>query len=90
MFSKDSAQKISHSDGHTVQVADRTTVEYLENGRRASVEVDFGVSVGVFVQTLRGWDRDGSSEAMSVAERNLTLERIGAGLRAMGCKVELC
>jgi len=47
--------KVKHSDGYLVQVANRQCVEYVEPHRKAMIEVDFGNSVGVYMETLNGW-----------------------------------
>src|SRR5882672_11983209 len=47
--------KVKHSDGYLVQVANRQCVEYVEPHRKAMIEVDFGNSVGVYIETLNSW-----------------------------------
>jgi uncharacterized protein YciU (UPF0263 family) len=90
MFKKINPQKVESSDGYTVQVADRNHVEYLETARKADVEVDFGITVGVYARTLRGWMDGSGLSPIKVSEKALVLKRIVAGLEAMGSKVELC
>lgn len=83
MFRKLAPQKVQHSDGYVVQVADRTHVEYIEGAKRAVVEVEFAPVIGVYRNTLQPCDE-------IETEREVILDRIVAGLQAMGCKVELC
>ncbi len=90
MFNKLGPQKVQHADGYIVQVADRSTVEYLEGNRKAVVEVDFAALTGVYQNSLRGWLGTGIEGEMSLDERVIVLERILAGLKAMGCSVEVC
>src|ERR1700738_3551837 len=47
--------KVKHRDGYLVQVANRQCVEYVEPHRKAMIEVDFGNSVGIYIETLNGW-----------------------------------
>ena len=47
MFAVIKPQKFVHSDGFTIQIADRETVEYIENGTVWQVSVDFGKTVGM-------------------------------------------
>jgi hypothetical protein len=87
MFTKLSPQKVKHSDGYIVQVANRFAVEYLSENITASVSVDFGMDVGVYCNTLRDLKAGG---IISGDEGELVISRIIAGLEAMGCKVERC
>lgn len=89
MFTKLSPQKVRDSLGYIVQVGDRHSVEYIEDARKATVEVDFGGSVSVYGDTLSDWLIAGGRERMEQAERAEILHRIAAGLAAMGSKVEL-
>ncbi len=89
-FNKLSPQKVQNTTaGFIVQVASRAAVEYVEPTRKAVVEVDFSTSVGVFGATLRGWF-GASNSPMTQGERSTVLERIAAGLAAMGMDVDLC
>jgi hypothetical protein len=82
MFRKLAPQKVQHSDGYVVQVADRTHVEYIDGVKRAVVEVEFAPIVGVYRSTLEIFN-----EARTTSD--VVLGRIVAGLEAMGCEVEL-
>jgi hypothetical protein len=84
MFKKLSPQKVQHDSGYIVQVASRTSVEYLDANRKATVDVDFAASIGIYRKTLRGW------LGMNDDDKNEVLNRIVAGLKAMGSDVELC
>lgn len=90
MYRKLAPQKVEHSDGYIVQVADRSSVEYVEGTRRAVIEVEFAELTGVSRDTLRGWFESGADRDMSSEERVTVLERMVTGLEAMGCSVELC
>lgn len=83
MYRKITPQKVQHPDGYIVQVADRSHVEYIEGTNCAVVEVEFSSVTGVYKNTLKVWNE-------SKVEREVILGRIVAGLKAMGCKVELC
>ena len=89
MFTKLSPQKVRHSAGYIVQVGDRHTVEYVEDGREAVVEVEFGACVTVYENTLRCWLVAGHEAPMEQSRRTEVLSRISAGLAAMGSRVEL-
>lgn len=88
MFKKISPQKVQHSDGYTVQVADRYTVEYFDEHCRARIEVDFGESVGVYFRTLLVKDNNGAELNLSLSESDIIFDRIVAGIKAMGSSVE--
>lgn len=89
MFRKVSPQKIQHSDGYVVQVADRYSVEYLDENYRASVNVDFGpANVGVYLHSLVVKGRSGTEVHLCSIECDKVFERIVAGLEAMGSPVE--
>src|ERR1700737_996267 len=76
--------KVKHRDGYLVQVANRQCVEYVEPHRKAMIEVDFGNSVGVYMETLNGWLREAGISPMSATDRERVISGIVAGLEAMG------
>jgi|GraSoi2013_100cm_1033763.scaffolds.fasta_scaffold33899_2 hypothetical protein len=76
--------KVKHSDGYLVQVANRQCVEYVEPHRKAMIEVDFGNSVGVYIETLNGWLSEAGISPMSATDRERVISGIVAGLEAMG------
>jgi len=76
--------KVKHSDGYLVQVANRQGVEYVEPHRKAMIEVDFGNSVGVHIETLNGWLSEAGISPMSATDRERVISGIVAGLEAMG------
>ena len=86
MFMLLAPQRAANPEGFVVQVASRESVEYIEGAERYAVEVDFGQSVGVYVHTLKSV----SGRLLSQDKSNLIISRILDGLRAMGCKTELC
>jgi hypothetical protein len=89
MFRRISPQKVQHSDGYIVQVADRYTVEYLDENYQARIEADFGaMDVGVYLRSLVVKDRSGAEINLSSAECDKIFERIVSGLEAMGSPVE--
>jgi hypothetical protein len=90
MFTKLAPQKVRHSNGYVVQVANRESVEYLEAGRRAVVGVDFAATVGVYAKTLKEWITPEGKMEMTDLDQAEILRRIVAGLEAMGSTVEVC
>jgi len=90
VFKKLGPQKVQHVDGYIVQIADRSTVEYIEGKRLASIEVDFASVTGVYKKTLRGCGSSENADQMGHEEGEVVLQRIIAGIRAMGCNVEVC
>jgi hypothetical protein len=90
MFTRLAPQKVRHSSGYVVQVADRESVEYLESDRRAVVAVDFGTTVGVYANTLSEWITPTGKGQMVTSERAEIVQRIVAGLEAMGSAVQVC
>ena len=90
MFKKITPQKVQHSDGYIVQIADRSSVEYLENNHKAKIEVDFAVLTGVYQDTLSGWIKSsGYEQKMNQTEHDNVLRRIVEGLKFMGCSIEI-
>src|SRR3979411_2730623 len=78
--------KVKHSDGYLVQVANRQCVEYVEPHRKAMIEVDFGNSVGVYIETLNGWLSEAGISPMSATDRERVISGIVAGLDACACR----
>jgi hypothetical protein len=76
--------KVKHSDGYLVQVANRQCVEYVEPHRKVMIEVDFGNSFGVYIETLNGWLSAAGISPMSATDRERVISGIVAGLEAMG------
>src|ERR1700736_6700811 len=74
--------KVKHSDGYLVQVANRQCVEYVEPHRKAMIEVDFGNSVGVYIETLNGWLSESGISRMSATDRERVISGIVVGLEA--------
>jgi hypothetical protein len=74
--------KVKHSDGYLVQVANRQCVEYVEPHRKAMIEVDFGNSVGVDIETLNGWLSESGISRMSATDRERVISGIVVGLEA--------
>ena len=90
MFQIISPQKVQHSDGYIVQVADRYALEYLDKNYQARVEVDFGTNVGVYRDSLHILTMDGGAVQIDTVERETIFRRIISGIEAMGNKVEIC
>jgi hypothetical protein len=90
MFTKLAPQKVRHSSGYVVQVANRESVEYLEAERRAVIGADFGVTVGVYANTLKEWLIPEGKMEMTALDQAEIVRRIVAGLEAMGSTVEVC
>lgn len=88
MFTHLTPQKVRHSLGYVVQVADRTTVEYLDQNQQVLIEADFGSSIGIYEKTLRFFEN--GKETNIDSKRKIILDRIVAGLQAMGSTVEIC
>jgi hypothetical protein len=87
MLTKLTPQKVQSSSGYIVQVADRFFVEYIENEKKAKVEVDFAPVVGIYESSLSTWE-DGSP--LSKKKEKIILNRIAEALKFMGSKVEFC
>jgi hypothetical protein len=55
-FQRVAPRIFENSDGYTVQVGSKTTIEYIEGPRRAIVEVEFGLnSTCIYVNRISGW-----------------------------------
>ena len=91
MFTRLAPQKVKHSDGFVVQIANRHSAEYIESSRRATISVEFGAWVCVYENTLSAWSSDAGGSSMSATDRERVARRIVAGLEAMGGRpVKLC
>jgi len=86
MFASISPQKVKHSSGFIVQVADRCTVEYIDGKRKACITVDFApLGSSIYKDTLTDWQlSDGEIEKMTSDERTHVLRNIGEGMTFMG------
>ena len=89
MFTLLSPQKAKNSEGYIVQVADRHSVEYIGVDRTARVFVDFGETVGLYSATLTITAATGLQSPINSTDQAHIIERIKAGLEAMGSKVEV-
>lgn len=90
MFKKISPQKVKHSNGFTVEVADRHSVEYSDMNYRVRIEADFGpADVGIYFGSLTVIAGNRKGVALSRAEREDLANRIILALREMGSQVEL-
>lgn len=74
MFKKIGAQKVSHSDNFQVQVLDRFNVEYIDATQTATVAVDFGLTVGVYENSLRVRSQSGVELSLGNSERSMIVE----------------
>lgn len=91
MFQRLAPQRVQHSSGFIVQIADRETVEYLDGARSARITVDFADLTGVYEDTLTDWSLpEGHCLKMTDAERPMVLRNIGDGLAFMGVRFEWC
>ena len=88
MFTKITPQKVQHSDGYRVQVADRYAVEYFDDVCHARIDVEFGSSVAVYLRSLIVKNLAGAVINLNLPEIEKILERIITGIEAMGCIVE--
>ncbi len=73
-----------------VQILDRETIEYVDGDTHVTVQVEFGLNVAVYKQTLRKLERGGHGSLFTEDEREWVFGRIVDGLKAMGCAVEIC
>ncbi len=88
-FRRVAPQIFQHSDGYTVQVGSRTTMEYIEGARKAVVEVEFGAgSTCIYEQRIVGWISGYKRTSMTDDEKRTVVERIVAALRFDGGNVE--
>lgn len=91
MFQRLAPQRVKHSSGFVVQIADRETVEYLDGARSARITVDFAELTGVYEDTLTDWSLPaGGGMKMTDAERPVVLKNIGDALAFMGVRFEWC
>jgi hypothetical protein len=77
-------------EGYVVQVVDRYHVAYEHRGRTATVDVDFGPTVGIYSKTLRGWKvEDGHCAGMTSRDKREVVARIVECLQFMGCLTDV-
>ena len=83
-FEKLTTAKVRHRDlGYIVQIAGRFAAEYLEGGRRATIDVEFGgPSVLIYAASLK-WDEDGEPPVEGERAEEI-VDRICRGFEAMG------
>lgn len=79
-----SPQKVVSDRGFTIQVADRYTVEYIENSSRWVIDVDFEVgSTGVYRSTLK------LERGVSATDEDVVFNRVIKALALMGLDCEV-
>jgi len=88
MFTVISPQKVKNSDGYIVQVANRYTVEYSDDDYTVAIEVDFGVTLGLYKNTLVASNKSNFEVTLNQVQYQKILDRIVKGLEAMGSQVE--
>ena len=60
VFRRVSPQVFENTDGYTVQVGSRTTMEYLEGARKTIVEVEFVIGrTRIYADRVTGWGNYG-------------------------------
>ena len=92
MLKKISPQKVSNdAKGYIVQVNDRYHIQYQEvkNSRKVIIDVDFGVTVGIYCNKLLEWITEDGKKFITDKEKQVVLERVDEGLKLMGCKTKL-
>lgn len=88
-FHRIAPQIFANTDGYTVQVGSRTTMEYIEGARKAIVEVEFGVgSACLYSRRVVGWICNHLRVPMTDDERRVVIDRVSAALRFDGNSVE--
>jgi len=89
-FRRIAPQVFTNTDGYTVRVGSRTTMEHLEDVRKAVIEVEFGPGgVCIYTNRITGWFINGRELSMSNGEKELVIERISSAVRFDGGSVEL-
>ena len=90
MLRKLMPQKVGNSElGYIVQSAGRECVEYVEPDRLIRVEVDRGISTGIYSNTVKFWETKAGKMLMTEGEINQVLKRVDEALVFMGCKTEI-
>lgn len=88
-FRRVAPQIFQHTDGYSVQIGSRTTMEYIEGPRKAVVEVDFGAGTTcIYVRRIVGWISGNQRPAMTDDEKRIVIERISAALQFDGSAVQ--
>ena len=91
MFKNITPQKVKHIQlGYIVQSAGRDHVEYLEEEKMVRVEVDTGITTGIYRDSIKDWVTSGGAVAMTSSEVDEVLSRVESGLQFMGSKTEIC
>jgi hypothetical protein len=85
-----SPQKVKSSNGYIVQVANRYTVEYLDDHYTVTIKVDFGVTIGLDKNTLVARNKSNFEVILNQTQYQQILDRLVKGLEAMGSQVEIC
>lgn len=88
-FRRVAPQIFENTDGYTVQVGSRTTVEYLEGVRKVIVEIECGSgSTRVYANRITGLT-NGRRISTSEGDKRQIIERVPAALRLDGSSVEI-
>lgn len=91
MLHKLSPQKVKHGRlGYVVQVGDRYSVEYIEADRKVRIEVDFGMSVAIYRDSINEWILSSGTTAITPSDAEEVLSRVESALQFMGQKTEVC
>ncbi len=89
MLRKLMPQKVENPDlGYIVQSAGREQVEYIEAARSVKIDVDRGVSTGIYRDSVRAWITQEGEVSMSQAEVDMIIDRVDEALQFMGVKTE--
>lgn len=81
-------QKAHHDSGYVVEIVDRHTVRYIDEDKRATIEVEFGPTTAVHADSL-ALTHQLPGRSTSAAELVTTRDRITQGLEALGLSCEL-
>ncbi|MEO8694210.1 MAG: hypothetical protein ABI658_11875 [Acidimicrobiales bacterium] len=87
-FRRVAPQVVEHSDGYRVQSGGRLHVDYLEGARTARIDVEHGLdTISMYPRSIR-WIAP-IEGALTDAEGRLVVDRIRAGLEAMGSRCDV-
>lgn len=76
-------QRVEHSDGWAVEGAGRHRMAYEQAGRRATIGVEHGAGSTLLQVESLAWDEDGEQTPVAPDERDVVLDRIVEGARAL-------
>ena len=87
MFKQIGPNEAASSEGYRVKRSGRFELQYIEEERKVSVEVEPGDGLAIYTSSIKHWEmNDGSGTAVSSEESAEIVERISEALNFLNTK----